>query len=112
MKCQSCPFQGQPVRCLHEPSGTSIVADCGRTNTTSHGKHGLEEIVATGAKAFARYVASGMKNVDAEVAAEREAICRACPELDQEADKCRVCGCMFMKAKRAMASEACPLAKW
>lgn len=38
----------------------------------------------------------------------RETICRACPELDQQADKCRLCGCSFMKTKRSWASSTCP----
>jgi hypothetical protein len=47
---------------------------------------------------------------------ERLTICANCPmseprDKDVEARRCPACGC-FLKAKTALVTEACPLAKW
>lgn len=44
------------------------------------------------------------------VAAERMAICKACPEL-KAMDRCSKCGC-FMEAKTKLPNADCPLGKW
>lgn len=58
--------------------------------------------------AVVRFVGDGCRVSMPEVIARREAICRACPHLDQRADSCGICGCTVMSAKRAMPLETCP----
>lgn len=45
-----------------------------------------------------------------EIAAERMAICQACPRLSQH-NQCKECGCL-MTAKTRLKGANCPLGKW
>ena len=49
--------------------------------------------------------------VETEVAAERLAICKECPELIQLTTQCKKCGCL-MNAKTKLPNAECPLGKW
>ena len=49
--------------------------------------------------------------VETEVAEERMAICRACPELIQLTSQCKECKCI-MTAKTKLPNASCPLGKW
>jgi hypothetical protein len=49
--------------------------------------------------------------VESEVAEERMAICRACPQLIQALSQCKECGCI-MTAKTKLPNASCPLDKW
>lgn len=49
--------------------------------------------------------------VETEVAAERLAICKACPELIQATTQCKKCGCL-MNAKTKLPNAECPIGKW
>lgn len=49
--------------------------------------------------------------VETEVAAERFAICKECPELIQATSQCKECGCL-MTAKTKLPNAECPLGKW
>ncbi len=51
--------------------------------------------------------------VDDEIAEERFAICKACPELNSVTHTCKLCGC-FMKQKTKLANAFCPMdpPKW
>jgi hypothetical protein len=68
------------------------------------------------AGAMGRVVAAAVNGepirVPDEVYAERTAICSACEHYDRARDTCTRCGCRGLK--RAIATEACPLAdpKW
>jgi hypothetical protein len=46
-----------------------------------------------------------------EKAAERYAMCLACPELIKVTKQCKKCGC-FMVAKTKLEHASCPLGKW
>ncbi len=70
-------------------------------------KPGLGTMAMSAAKAVVHHVATGGHWASEEVKAEREATCRACPKHQADSDRCEICGCL-LKAKRAMASEACP----
>lgn len=37
--------------------------------------------------------------------------CFSCPELEEESEQCRVCGC-FVRAKAMVAVSRCPRKKW
>ncbi|MFZ9964799.1 MAG: hypothetical protein ACO3GO_06280 [Terrimicrobiaceae bacterium] len=71
--------------------------------------------IAQGIKAATRFARSGFATTPPDILAEREAICRACPEWDAAAlnstGRCRKCGCSTW-AKLRMATERCPLGKW
>ena len=62
-----------------------------------------------------RFARSGFHTTPPDILAEREAICRACPEWDAAAlnstGRCRKCGCSTW-AKLRMATERCPIGKW
>ncbi len=45
------------------------------------------------------------------VAAERLAICKACPRYRKRAGQCKECGCI-MPQKVKLAGASCPLGKW
>jgi hypothetical protein len=49
--------------------------------------------------------------VTEEVANNRMAICRECPEFIKATSQCKQCGC-FMNAKTKIEAAACPLKKW
>ena len=49
--------------------------------------------------------------VETEVADERFAICKECPELIPVINTCKQCGC-FMTAKVKLPNAECPLGKW
>ena len=49
--------------------------------------------------------------VESEVAEERMAICRTCPQLIQALSQCKECGCV-MTAKTKLPNASCPLGKW
>ena len=67
------------------------------------------------AQASSRFACSGFATTPPKILANREAICRACPEWDATAlnatGRCRKCGCSTW-AKLRMATERCPLGKW
>lgn len=71
--------------------------------------------LTTFSKASVGFAKSGFKTTPPEVLADREAICRACPEWDAKAlngtGRCKKCGCSTW-AKLRMATERCPLGKW
>lgn len=46
-----------------------------------------------------------------EIAGERLAICKACPELIKVTNQCKKCGCV-MNLKVKLANAFCPLNKW
>jgi hypothetical protein len=46
-----------------------------------------------------------------EVANNRIAICRECPEFIKATSQCKQCGC-FMKMKVKLKDATCPLGKW
>ena len=48
--------------------------------------------------------------VETEIAADRLAICKECPEL-LPTGNCKKCGC-FMSAKVKLPNASCPLHKW
>lgn len=52
-------------------------------------------------------------HVLADAAAEENRLekCFSCPELDEESEQCRVCGC-FVRAKVMVAVSRCPRGKW
>ena len=74
-----------------------------------------DSTLKTAAQAAVRFARSGFTTTPPEILAEREAICRACPEWDAQAlnatGRCRKCGCSTW-AKLRMATECCPLGKW
>ena len=41
----------------------------------------------------------------------RRRLCEACPKWRQSLDQCKECGC-FLKAKRVLKKQNCPLKKW
>lgn len=49
--------------------------------------------------------------VQTEVADERMAICRECPNLNSVTGTCKECGC-FMSAKSKLPNASCPIGKW
>ena len=49
--------------------------------------------------------------VTEEVANNRMAICRECPEFIKATSQCKQCGC-FMNAKTKIEAATCPLSKW
>jgi ribosomal protein L32 len=51
------------------------------------------------------------KRSSKDLASERLAICKACPELIKLTTQCKKCGC-FMKAKTTIEAATCPLGKW
>lgn len=71
--------------------------------------------VKSAAKATARHIASGRKNVDSETLKKRQAICKSCEELffdDRfKQERCRCCGC-FMLVKARWQTSKCILGKW
>lgn len=66
-------------------------------------------------RAAGRFTRAGFATTPPEALAERQSICRACPEWDAAAlnstGRCRKCGCSTW-AKLRMATESCPLGKW
>jgi rubrerythrin len=46
-----------------------------------------------------------------KVSEVRLAICRECPELEQDLYRCQQCGC-FMRGKTLFMDSKCPLGKW
>lgn len=46
-----------------------------------------------------------------ELASERFAICKACPDLVPIIDQCKNCGCL-MAVKTKLKISKCPLGKW
>ena len=46
-----------------------------------------------------------------DIALERLAICKACPELIKLTTQCKKCGC-FMKLKTTLQDATCPIGKW
>ena len=73
------------------------------------------EMLARFGTAAHRFARSGFSATPPEILAQREAICRACPEWDAKAingtGRCKKCGCSTW-AKLRMATERCPLGKW
>ena len=73
------------------------------------------EMLARFGSAAHRFARGGFATTPPEALAQREAICRACPEWDAQAlngtGRCRKCGCSTW-AKLRMATEKCPLGKW
>ena len=73
------------------------------------------EMLARFGNAAHRFARAGFATTPPEALAQREAICRACPEWDAQAlngtGRCRKCGCSTW-AKLRMATEECPLGKW
>lgn len=65
------------------------------------------------ARAAAGFVASGGKLSADALAAQRLAVCRACPSnlYDAAKGRCRDCGC-FARAKARIAAETCPRGHW
>jgi hypothetical protein len=61
--------------------------------------------------AAARFVGSGCATVDQAEFDRRRAVCSACPNLDAESDRCRVCAC-FLAVKPWMKTERCPEGRW
>ena len=49
--------------------------------------------------------------VEEEVAAERFALCQACPAYIKMTHQCKECGCI-MNAKVKLPNASCPLGKW
>jgi hypothetical protein len=49
--------------------------------------------------------------VEDDLAKERLAICKACPELIKLTTQCKKCGC-FMAAKTKLKQAVCPIGKW
>jgi predicted Zn-ribbon and HTH transcriptional regulator len=49
--------------------------------------------------------------VEDDLAKERLAICKACPELIKLTTQCKKCGC-FMSAKTKLKMASCPIGKW
>lgn len=47
----------------------------------------------------------------ADVEEKRLEMCFSCPELEEESEQCRVCGC-FVRAKAMVAVSRCPRKKW
>lgn len=66
------------------------------------------------AKATARHVANGLKNVSEEEQARRRAICTECEYYNAKRDRCGVCACKLggWLNKLRWASERCPKGKW
>lgn len=46
-----------------------------------------------------------------EIADQRYAICKSCPEFINMTKQCKKCGC-FMSLKVKLADAACPIDKW
>jgi hypothetical protein len=67
---------------------------------------GLAEKARNLAGAVAGFVADGGRIAPPEIQAARRAECERCENLVNA--KCRLCGCVLMDAKRAMASSTCP----
>jgi hypothetical protein len=63
------------------------------------------------AGALGRFVASGCETVDRAEHDRRRAICSACPHLDAEADRCRLCAC-YLALKPWSKAEQCPDGRW
>ena len=115
MKCSGCQYLTHPARCLYElPEGEPVGACAWRAANPPPAPSrppGLAGKVASATVAAVKFVAGGFRLAPPEARAERTAICGACPEQDKAAAQCTVCGCK-LKAKIAMASEACPAGKW
>lgn len=68
--------------------------------------------LASTAKDVIKDAAKGKKIISEDSqAAERMAICKSCPYLDQESVRCTKCGCN-MKYKTKIKSAKCPIGKW
>lgn len=61
--------------------------------------------------AYARYLASGCRDVGDETFAVRMEACGSCDRYNLEKDTCNECGCK-MRTKCRWAVMACPLGKW
>lgn len=73
------------------------------------------ELLARAGRAAHRFARAGFATTPPEALAERQRLCRECPEWDAKAlngtGRCRKCGCSTW-AKLRMATESCPLGKW
>lgn len=120
--CEICPRKGDGTTCLAITSRCPTV--CERVKAGHEGyialvkrgggepakaaePPGLLRRAATFAGALASHVAAGCPRADEETAARREAICRACPHLDDLLGICNLCGC-HLKIKTAWALSECP----
>lgn len=54
---------------------------------------------------------NGSTRSQEEVAEERLAICKQCPQLRPVTNQCRICNC-FMHLKVKIEKAACPLGNW
>jgi hypothetical protein len=52
-----------------------------------------------------------LKKVEVDIAQERMAICRECPQFIAVSSQCKECGCI-MKLKTKLPNAECPLHKW
>jgi hypothetical protein len=57
------------------------------------------------------FLKPGTEYASQELAAERLATCKACPDLISKVNVCKHCGC-FMAAKTKLAAAECPVGKW
>ena len=73
------------------------------------------QMLARFGSAAHRFARAGFATTPPEALANRQDICKACPEWDAKAlnntGRCRKCGCSTW-AKLRMATERCPLGKW
>ena len=54
---------------------------------------------------------NGSTRSSEEIAAERLAICKQCPQLRPATAQCRICNC-FMNLKVKIEKAACPIGRW
>lgn len=52
-----------------------------------------------------------IEKVATDIAQQRFAICKECPELIKMTSQCKKCGC-FMEAKTKLPQASCPIGKW
>jgi hypothetical protein len=62
-------------------------------------------------QAVVTHVSAGLPVASPELAADRLAICRACPQFEAGNSSCRVCGCA-MEVKVTWADQTCPENRW
>lgn len=63
------------------------------------------------ANSSAQHIRNGMKHVDEKEFDRRLSICKECPSLIKDQDRCGECGC-YLKTKALWESSECPLGKW
>lgn len=62
-------------------------------------------------RAVVRHVSAGAPEAPPDVVEGRRAACLGCDRYNQQADRCKACGCN-LKYKTAWAMERCPLDRW